>query len=216
MTVSVLIADDEPIVRQGVRNILEHAKGITVVGEAATGREAIAAARSARMDLVLMDLRMPEVDGIAATREVSRLGVKVLVLTTYDLDENLYRSFQAGAAGFVLKTALPEDLVHAVRVVARGDSLVEPRVVRRLIERHLVDTAPRPPAPWVERLSRREHEVLGLLITGRSNAEISADLFVSQGTIKSHVASILSKMGVRDRLQAVIAAYEAGYAEPSH
>lgn len=214
MTISVLLADDEPVVRQGVRAILDHTEDIVVIAEAGDGRAAVTLAANQRPDVVLMDLHMPRLDGIEATEQVTRLGAKVLVLTTYDLDENLYRSFQAGAGGFVLKTADPADIVHAVRVVARGDALVEPRIARRLIEQHLAPTAPGRPAAWIQRLSGREHDVLTLLAHGRSNAEISEELFVSEGTVKTHVASILAKLEVRDRLQAVVAAYESGYVVP--
>ena len=205
----VVIADDEPVVRAGVRMILESDTGIEVVGEAGDGREAVALARQHTPDVVLMDIRMPVLDGIAATREVTRLGAHVLVLTTYDSDENLVAAMRAGAGGFVLKTSHPQDLVHAVHVVARGDALLEPAISRRLIERHL-RPAPTPPA-WADQLTEREHEVLGLIAQGRSNAEICADLYLSEGTVKSHVASILAKLRVRDRLQAVVLAYESGY-----
>ncbi|NLG22026.1 MAG: response regulator transcription factor [Actinomycetales bacterium] len=209
--IGVLIVDDEAIVRRGIRLILGHAEGIEVLGEGQTGAEAIRLTRELRPDVVLMDIRMPQTDGLSATPAVVRDGARVLVLTTYDNDENLYRAFQAGASGFVLKTAHPDDLVHAVRVVARGDSLIQPEITRRLIERF---AAP-PPAPpaWAGRLSERERDVLDLMASGLSNAEIATRLVLAEPTVKTHVAAVLSKMGVRDRLQAVVTAYASGYVE---
>lgn len=207
--VGVLIADDEAIVRRGIRLLLDAAPGIRVLGEVDNGRDAVLATRELRPDVVLMDIRMPGTDGITATPAVVRAGARVLVLTTYDLDENLYRAFRAGAGGFVLKTAHPDDLVHAVRVVARGDALVEPGVTRRLVERFA--GRPQGQPEWAARLSVREREVLDLMADGRSNAEIAGVLHLSGATVKTHVASVLAKMGVRDRLQAVVAAYTSGY-----
>ena len=207
----VVVADDELIVRRGVRVILEDA-GIEVVGEAVDGDQAVRLVHELAPDVVLMDVRMPVRDGIEATREVSTAGVRVLVLTTYDTDENLAAALRAGASGFVLKTAHPEDLVHAVRVVARGDALLEPQIARRLIERFVVP-ASEPPA-WVERLTPRERDVLLAMAQGWSNAEIGRDLFLSEATVKTHVASVLAKIGVRDRLQAVVAAYRSGFVDP--
>ncbi|WP_426574032.1 response regulator [Aquihabitans sp. McL0605] len=213
--ITVLVADDEAIVRHGVRLILDHADGIEVVGEAADGKAAIDLTASLRPDVVLMDIRMPEIDGIEATRRITAGPAHVLILTTYDLDENLYLAMRAGACGFLLKTSPPDDLVHAVRVVARGDAMVEPVITRRL----LAEFVDRPPSSVglpdkVAGLSAREREVLQQMTLGRSNAEIASALFLSEGTVKSHVASILSKLGVRDRVQAVIAAFDCGFARP--
>lgn len=212
--VRVVIADDEAIVRRGVRLILDHAEGIEVVGEVENGRQAISLAAELKPDVVLMDLRMPEVDGIEATPAVIASGARVLILTTYDLDENLYNALRAGAGGFILKTAHPEDLAHGVRVVARGDALLEPAISRRLIERHLADGQRRGPPAWADLLTDREHDVLGLMMKGRSNAEIAGVLFLSEGTVKTHVAGIFAKLRVRDRLQAVVMAHESGYIAP--
>ena len=211
----VLVADDEAITRRGLRLILEHADGVSVVGEAADGAEAVRLTRELGPDIVLMDIRMPRMDGLAATERVVRLGARVLVLTTYDVDENLYRAFRAGASGFLLKTAHPEDLVHAVRVVARGDALLEPGISRRLIERFVATSGQRPEPAWVARLTDREQQVLRLMARGESNAEIAAEVHLSEATVKTHVTGILTKLGVRDRLQAVVAAYESGFVVPS-
>ena len=206
-----VVADDELIVRRGVRMILEDA-GIEVVAEAVDGAQAVALAGEHQPDVVLMDIRMPVRDGIEATRLVTEAGARVLVLTTYDTDENLAASMRAGASGFVLKTAHPEDLVHAVRVVARGDALLEPEISRRLIERYVVPAAEAP--AWLDRLTAREREVLASMAQGWSNAEIGRELFLSEATVKTHVASVLAKVGVRDRLQAVVAAYRSGFVDP--
>lgn len=209
--IRVFLVDDQELVRAGFRMVLDAQDDMTVVGEAGDGAAALAAVPQARPDVVLMDIRMPQTDGLSATPAVVRDGARVLVLTTYDNDENLYRAFQAGASGFVLKTAHPDDLVHAVRVVARGDSLIQPEITRRLIERF---AAP-PPAPpaWAGRLSERERDVLDLMASGLSNAEIATRLVLAEPTVKTHVAAVLSKMGVRDRLQAVVTAYASGYVE---
>jgi DNA-binding NarL/FixJ family response regulator len=214
--VRVVIADDEAIVRHGLRLILDRADGIDVVGEAADGAAAVDVTARVQPHVVLMDVRMPVLDGIEATRRITKGPAHVLVLTTYDLDENLYLALRAGASGFLLKTSPPEDLLHAVRVVARGDALVEPAITRRL----LADFVDRPPPvatgvpPAIASLSEREREVLRLLATGRSNGEIAGELVVGEGTIKTHVASILSKLGIRDRVQAVVLAYECGFVRP--
>lgn len=207
----VLVVDDEAITRQGVRMILDHDDGIEVVGEATDGAEAVQQARDLLPDVVLLDIRMPGMNGLEAIVPIVATGARVLVLTTYDVDENMYRAFRAGASGFVLKTAHPEDLVYAVRVVARGDALVEPGISRRLVERFVARTPDRRRAPWVGRLTERESDVLKEMARGSSNAEIARTLHISEATVKTHVTAVLAKLQVRDRLQAVVVAYESGF-----
>ena len=209
---SVLLADDQELVRAGFRLILELA-GFTVAGEAADGHDAVELARSTRPDVALMDVRMPRMDGIEATRRIGQAGLptRVLVLTTFDLDEHVYDALRAGASGFLLKDVEREQLIEAVRTVAGGESLFAPSVVRRLVD-HYVEHPPaalaRPPA--LDELSERELEVLLLVGRGRSNAEIAAELVISMATVKTHVRHVLAKLGLRDRVQAVVFAYEAG------
>jgi len=209
----VLVADDHALIRSGITALLE-AADIEVVGEAATGREAVAQAATLAPDLVLMDIRMPGMDGIEATSRVTALDdpPRVLVLTTFDLDEYVYRALEAGASGFLLKDAPPERLVDAVRTVAAGDALLAPEVTRRLIERYLAS----PPAPAASRpeLTPREEEIWRLLTRGLSNLEIGQSLYLSEATVKAHVTRLLAKLGVRDRVQAVVAAYETGLVRP--
>jgi DNA-binding NarL/FixJ family response regulator len=212
MTIRVLIADDQTLVRSGFRMILRAEPDIDVVGEAADGAEAIALARERDPDVVLMDVRMPNVDGIAATRQIMDRGEhapRVLVLTTFDLDEYVYEALRAGASGFLLKDAPEEQLVSGIRIVAGGASLFAPAVTRRLIERFAVAAPPAPPAALGE-LTPREFEVLRLVARGLSNAEIAAELVLSEHTAKTHVAHILDKLDLRDRVQAVVLAYESG------
>ena len=211
--IRILIADDHALVRGGFRMILEAQPDMEVVGEAGDGREAVAQALACSPDVVLMDIRMPVLDGIAATRELSRVrpSSAVLVLTTFDLDEYVYEAMRGGASGFLLKDVDPPDLVHAVRTVARGDALLAPSVTRRLIERY-VRRSPAPPE--LEDLTEREREVLTLLGRGRSNAEIAQQLFLSEATVKTHVSRILRKLRLRDRAQAVVFVYESGVLEP--
>ena len=212
MTIRVLIADDQQLVRGGFRMILRAEPDLDVVGEAADGAEAIALARALDPDVVLMDVRMPNVDGIEATRRIidgSEDAPRVLVLTTFDLDEYVYEALRAGASGFLLKDAPEEQLVSGIRIVADGGSLFAPAVTRRLIER-FAGAAPQPPAPALAELTPRELEVLRLLARGLSNAEIAAELVVSEHTAKTHVAHILNKLDLRDRVQAVVIAYESG------
>jgi DNA-binding NarL/FixJ family response regulator len=216
--IRVLIADDQALVRGGFRLILEAQNDITVVGEAQDGEDALAQARGLRPDVVLMDIRMPKLDGLEATRRLlSGDGEsRVLVLTTLDADEYVYEAMKAGASGFLLKDVRPEQLADAVRVVASGDALLAPAITRRLIE----DFVRRPPpgsGPPVElaELSDRELEVLKLIAQGLSNAEIAASLFLSEATIKTHVTHILAKLRLRDRVQAVVLAYECGLVKPT-
>jgi len=207
----VLVVDDEAITRHGVRMILDHDDAIEVVGEAADGAEGVQQARTLLPDVVLLDIRMPGMNGLQAIAPIVATGARVLVLTTYDVDENIYRAFRAGASGFVLKTARPEDLVYAVRVVARGDALVEPAISRRLVERFVARTPDRRQAPWIDRLTERESDVLREMARGSSNAEIARTLHISEATVKTHVTGVLGKLNVRDRLQAVVLAYESGF-----
>jgi DNA-binding NarL/FixJ family response regulator len=210
--IGVLLADDQELVRSGFRLILELADGIEVVGEAADGREAVRLAKELQPDVVLMDVRMPELDGIEATRRLRQAGVdaRVLVLTTFDLDEYVYGAIRAGASGFLLKDAPREQLVTAVRTVARGEALLAPAITQRLIERFVARPPASEAAPALTELSARELEVLRLLARGLSNAEIAAELIVGEATVKTHVARVLRKLGVRDRVQAVVFAYESG------
>jgi DNA-binding NarL/FixJ family response regulator len=214
---SVVIADDQAVVRGGLRMILEAQPDLEVVGEASDGSEALDLIRELGPDVVLMDIRMPELDGIEATRRVAQTGraTRVLVLTTYGMDEFVYDALKAGAAGFLVKTEPPERLVDAVRVVARGEALLAPEITRRLVDRFVAGMRPNAPAPpELDELTTRELEVLKLVARGLSNAEIAAALYVSDGTVKTHVARVLSKLGLRDRVQAVVFAYESGLVEP--
>jgi DNA-binding NarL/FixJ family response regulator len=217
--ISVLIADDQVLVRAGFRAILESQPGITVCGEAADGRAAIDLVRLRRPDVVLMDIQMPDLDGLEATRRLladpdPAHPVAVLMLTTFDLDAYVYDALRAGASGFLLKDTLPEDLVAAVRVVARGDALIAPGITKRLIEQFARSAPATIPPAALEELTPREAEVLLLVAAGLSNGEIAEELVLSHATIKTHVKRILFKLGVRDRVQAVVLAYEAGLVHP--
>ena len=211
--IRVLLADDQALVRGGFRLILDAEPDIEVVAEAADGGQAIDEALQARPDVVLMDIRMPALDGIQATRQlVPQLpATRVVMLTTFDLDDYIVDAFRAGASGFLLKTAPPAQLVAAVRTVHAGDALLAPASTRRLIEQ---SARPPGPAPALDMLTPREHDVLRLLARGLTNAEIAQQLVVEPSTIKSHVASVLAKLGLRDRVQAVITAYETGLIQP--
>jgi DNA-binding NarL/FixJ family response regulator len=219
VSLGVLIADDQALVRAGFRMILEAENDMEVVGEAADGREAVAEARRLRPDVVLMDVRMPDVDGIEATRLM--LGedgaeAKIVMLTTFDMDEYVYDALRAGASGFLLKDVPPEQLVAGIRAVVNGDALLAPSVTRRVIEefvRHPPDSV-RTAAPELGELTARELEVLKLIARGFSNAEIAKELFVSETTVKTHVAHVLMKLKLRDRVQAVVFAYESGLVLP--
>lgn len=216
MSTRVLIADDQALVRAGFRKLLE-SEGIDVVGEAADGRDAVDQARRLRPTLVLMDIRMPRLDGIEATRRLVADGdhMRVLILTTFGLDDYVYEALRAGASGFMLKDAPPEELLAAVEIVARGDALIAPAVTRSVIEEFMRRSpAPRADIPELAELTAREREVLDLLARGLSNAEIAGRLVVSEATVKTHVTRVLSKLGLRDRVQAVILAYESGMVTP--
>ena len=217
--IGVLIVDDQPLVRAGLRMILEVEPDIDIVGEAADGNEAVMAAGETKPDVILMDVRMPHLDGLEATRRIvgsRRNGSRVLILTTFDRDAYVYEALLAGASGFVLKDIAPEQLVDAIRVIANGEALLSPTVTRRLIEefvRRPPDDA-RPTPRELEQLTPREAEILRLVVRGLSNAEIAAQAFVSEPTVKTHVARILMKLGLRDRVQVVVFAYEHGLAKP--
>jgi len=213
--IRVLLADDQALVRSGFRLILERDAELDVVGEAETGDEAVALARELRPDVVLMDVRMPGTDGIAATRRLvadPSFGGRVLMLTTFDLDEYVVEAVRAGASGFLLKDVLPSDLLHAVRVVERGESLLAPSLTRRLLDEFVTRRAT--PDERFAELTERELEVAKLVARGLSNAEIGSRLFLTEATVKTHVTRVLTKLGVRDRVQVVVAAYESGLVQP--
>jgi DNA-binding NarL/FixJ family response regulator len=218
MSIRVLLCDDQALVRSGFRMILEARDDIEVVGEAEDGARALELAWRQLPDVVLMDVRMPRVDGVEATRRLVGAGsrARVLMLTTFDLDEYVYEALRAGASGFLLKDVQPAQLVDAVRVVARGDALLAPTVTRRLLDRfaQALPGPPEAPPPELEELTEREREVLALLAGGLSNAELAQRLVVSETTVKTHVSSILRKLGLRDRVQAVVLAYQAGLVRP--
>ena len=219
----ILIADDQALVRAGFRMILEVEEDIEIVGEVSDGAQAVDAARELDPDVVLMDIRMPEMDGIEATRlitasdgEEDGAGPKVLMLTTFDLNEYVYEALRAGASGFLLKDVPPEQLAAGIRVVASGEALLAPSITKRLIEEFATARPAQPPEPpkAFDELTARELEVFKLIARGMSNAEIAAELVVSETTVKTHVARLLMKLGLRDRVQAVVLAYEAGIVQP--
>ena len=221
--ISVLLADDQPLLRRGFRMILEAENGLAVTAEAGDGAEAVELARRVKPDVVLMDIRMPGTDGIEATRRITEAqpDVRVLVLTTFDLDEYAFGALRAGASGFLLKDVRPHELVAAVRTVASGDAVVSPRVTRRLLEEYAqqlpdagADAGRADRYPQLASLTEREREVLAVVAQGLSNTEIAASLFVSETTVKSHVGRILAKLGLRDRVQIVVLAYESGLVRP--
>lgn len=213
--ISVVVADDQALVRAGIRMLVETQPDLTVVAEAADGLAAIDAARSESPDVVLMDIRMPRLDGIEATRRILGLGstpARVVMLTTFDLDEYVFAALSVGASGFLLKHAPPEELLFGIRAAANGHALVAPALTRRLIEQ-FARVRPRA-APELDRLTEREREVLILMVRGRSNAEIARELIVGESTVKTHVTRVLTKLGLRDRAQAVIYGYETGLVTP--
>ncbi|MFF2626648.1 response regulator [Kitasatospora griseola] len=216
--IRVLIADDQALLRGSFRLLVDSTPGLVAAGEAADGAAAVRLARQLRPDVVLMDLRMPVLDGIAATREIcsdpESAGVRVLALTMFDLDEYVYPALRAGASGFLLKDATPADLVAGIRTVAAGEGILSPTVTRRLIADVSRNAGPARPEPRLVGLTRREHEVLVQIANGLSNQEIAERLVISLPTVKSHVGSLLAKLSARDRAQLVIVAYEAGIAEP--
>jgi DNA-binding NarL/FixJ family response regulator len=217
VTIRIVLADDQPLVRGGFRLILEAEEGIEVIGEAGDGEEAVAVTRRLRPDVVLMDVQMPKMDGLESTRRISQqrdIGSRVLILTTFEQDDYVFDALRAGASGFMLKNAAPEDLVRAVRTVAAGDALLAPSVTRRVIEEYAQRSPPPKHDAGLDSLTDREREVLRLLATGKSNAELAAHLFLGEGTVKTHVSHLLGKLGLRDRVQAVVFAYESGLVEP--
>ena len=213
MSVRVLIADDQELVRTGFRKILEAEPDLEVVGEAADGGEAVERAGLYRADVVLMDIRMPRVDGLEATRRIAG-STRVLILTTFDVDEYVYETLRAGASGFLLKDTPADVLVSGIRSVARGDSLLSPSITRRLIEQFARRPLPNARPEVLAELTARELEVLRLVARGLSNAEIAQELIVGEATVKTHVARVLQKLRIRDRVQAVVVAYESGLVQP--
>jgi DNA-binding NarL/FixJ family response regulator len=218
--IRVAVVDDQALVRSGFAVLLRSADGIEVVGEGADGRQAVELARRSRPDLILMDIRMPDMDGLEATRRITSdqatARTRILILTTFDLDEYVFEALRAGASGFLLKDTLPDELLAAVRVIASGEALLAPTVTRRLIEQFVQQqpAAPAPPRPGLGTLTGREREVLGAVARGLSNAEIAENLFMSHGTAKTHVSRLLTKLDARDRAQLVMLAYEAGLVVP--
>jgi DNA-binding NarL/FixJ family response regulator len=215
--IKVLLVDDQALVRSGFRMILEAKEDLEVIGEAADGREAVELAQVTSPDVILMDVRMPELDGVQATRLILERGssARVVILTTFDLDEYVFEAIRAGASGFLLKDVRPAELVDAIRVVAAGEALLAPSVTRRLLDRFARDVPEERTPPSLDDLTDRELEVLRLVAQGLSNAEIAEQLVVGETTVKSHVSSILRKLRLRDRVQAVVAAYEAGLVKPA-
>ncbi len=218
--IRIVLVDDQALVRAGFRMILDAEPEMEVVGEASDGREAIDQVRALRPDIVLMDIRMPELDGLEAARRILDAngddGPRILMLTTFDLDEYVYEALRAGASGFLLKDTPPEQLVSAIHVVAEGEALLSPSITRRVISEFVKGAGPKPQAqfPRLQDLTAREHEVTTLIARGLSNAEIAKTLFVSETTVKTHVARVLMKLGLRDRVQVVVLAYEAGVVTP--
>jgi DNA-binding NarL/FixJ family response regulator len=218
MNIRVILADDQPLIRAGLRRMIDQAPGIDVVGEAGTGAEAVQLARDTGPDVVLMDIRMPGMDGIEATRliTIGETQARVLVLTTFDDDDYVYGALRAGASGFLVKDMALEDILAAVRIVAAGDAMIAPGVTRRLIGQFTSEPRPGRRPQALTGITDREREVLRLVGLGMSNAEIAATLYISAGTAKTHVARLLAKLGARDRVQLVITAYETGLVSAPH
>ncbi|OAK54194.1 response regulator transcription factor [Rhodococcus sp. Eu-32] len=217
MPITVLIVDDQELMRMGLTMVLDAQDDLSVVGEASDGASALAKVDELKPDVVLMDVRMPGIDGVTATSRIveSNSEARVLVMTTFDLDEHVLGALKAGASGFLLKDTPPEDLVSAIRSIAGGDAVVSPKVTRRLLGRFISgDTTPTRDPAMLDALTDREREVLGLLATGLSNAEIAGSLVLSEATVKTHVGRVLTKLGLRDRVQAVVLAYETGLVRP--
>jgi DNA-binding NarL/FixJ family response regulator len=219
VTIRIVIADDQPLLRSGFRALIDPVPDMDVVGEAGDGREAVRQAKAAQADVVLMDIRMPTVDGLEATRRMAAdenlAGVKVLILTTFESDEYVYEALQAGASGFLVKDTEPEELLHAIRVVARGDALLSPGITRRLIADIAARGPSRPSAqPALAELTERELEIMALVAQGLSNDQIAAQLFLSPLTVKTHVSRAMLKLGARDRAQLVVIAYQSGLVAP--
>jgi DNA-binding NarL/FixJ family response regulator len=215
MSIRVLIADDQPIARQGMRMILDSAEDIEVIAEAYDGADAVSRAQRLRPDIVMMDIRMPRLDGLAATRQLHDLpGVEVIIVTTFDLDEYVVGALRAGAVGFLVKDTQPERIIDAVRAVARGDALIAPEVTRRLLARFVEASPARAGDSRVDELTPRELDVLLEIAAGHSNADIAAHLFLEESTVKGHVRRLLAKLGLASRVQAVIFAYETGIVAP--
>jgi len=219
MTVRVMLCDDQALVRSGFRMVLEAREDMHVIGEADDGIQAVALAAHAKPDVILMDIRMPNMDGVEATRRIVAAGspARIVILTTYDADEYVFEALRAGASGFLLKDIEPIRLVEAIRIVARGEALLAPTVTRRLLDRfaHTLTAAADARPEVIESLTERETEVLSLLATGLSNLELADRLFLTEATVKTHVSNILRKLNLRDRVQAVVLAYEAGLVRPS-
>jgi len=223
MSIRVAIADDHALVRAGFRALIDAEPGLEVVGEAANGAEAIELTRTAEPDVVLMDIRMPGIDGVAATsqitshitgQETAARPARVLILTTFDLDEYVYAALRAGASGFLLKDTPPADLLAAIRIIAAGDALLAPSVTRKLI-REFARQVPAAPRPALDVLTDREQDVLALVARGQSNAEIATELFITLATVKTHVSRLLTKLAARDRAQLIVIAYESGFVTPA-
>jgi len=218
MSIRVLIVDDQAMVRAGFKLFLEAEADFEVVGEAEDGEKAIVAVRKCKPDVILMDVQMPVMDGLEATRQILAPGsestTRILILTTFERDEYIFEALHSGASGFILKNAPPEDLIHAIRVVAEGNALLAPSVTRRIIEEYLKKPLAGKQVETLEQLTERETEVLRLMARGKTNAEIAEDLYIGEATVKTHVSNVLTKLNLRDRVQAVVLAYESGLIQP--